>query len=252
VSAGEPAAPAGERRRALAPALALAFLYLTGVVHWLLFFNLASAAFRGPSFSVEDWPKEYRYYSILQQAVRGDRVPFYVSRPIHTRKFLALPEVSWSPQLLLLRFMPVGAFVVANTLLLYSAGFAGLLLIRRRYSLGLLPFAFLFAIFAFNGHVTAHLAVGHSMWVGYFLLPFVLLLLDVWPLGRLTPASAPADPGRSARKSKSAASWIAVSSRLCERRTRFGLVSSGRTTSSSMHSNGTPSSTGPAGGSTAI
>jgi len=109
--------------------------------------------------------------------VRGDRVPFYVSRPIHTRKFLALPEVSWSPQLLLLRFMPVGAFVVANTLLLYSAGFAGLLLIRRRYSLGLLPFAFLFAIFAFNGHVTAHLAVGHSMWVGYFLLPFVLLLV---------------------------------------------------------------------------
>jgi hypothetical protein len=134
-----------------------------------------SAPFDGPSFRVEDWPKEYRYYSTLQQAVRDGRVPFYLSRPIHTRKFLALPEVSWSPQVVLLRIMPVGAFVVANTLLLYSAGFFGLLLIRRRYALGLLPFAFLFAIFAFNGHVTAHLAVGHSMWVGYFLLPFVLL-----------------------------------------------------------------------------
>jgi hypothetical protein len=170
-----PASQSGPRRRAFAPAVALAALYLVGAVHWLLFFDPVSTPFHGPSFRVEDWPKEYRYYSTLQQAVREGRVPFYLSRPIHTRKFLALPEVSWSPQVLLLRFMPVGSFVVANTLLLYTAGFAGLLLIRRRYAVGLLPFAFLFAIFAFNGHLTAHLAVGHSMWVGYFLLPFVLL-----------------------------------------------------------------------------
>jgi hypothetical protein len=154
---------------------ALWLLYLAGAAHWTLFFDPPRTPFDGPSFTVEDWPKEYRYYSTLQQATREGRLPLYLSRPIHTRKFLALPEVSWSPQVLLLRWLPIGTFVVVNTLLLYSAGFAGCLLLRRRYALGLLPFALLVLLFAFNGHLVAHLSVGHSMWAGLFLLPFVFL-----------------------------------------------------------------------------
>ena len=31
-----------------------------------------------------------------------------------------------------------------------------------------------------NGHIVAHLAIGHSMWTGYFLLPFVFVyLMDI-------------------------------------------------------------------------
>jgi hypothetical protein len=39
------------------------------------------------------------------------------------------------------------------------------------------PFAFLilFTLAGFNGYITAHLAVGHSMWGGFFLLPFFAL-----------------------------------------------------------------------------
>jgi hypothetical protein len=148
---------------------AIAALWAAGVVHWAFFFGLG----RGPAaFSVADWPKEYRYYSALREAIRDGRVPYYVTRPIHeTRKLLALPELTWSPQVLLLRVLDVPAFVTVNTVLLYTAGFAGCLLLRRRYDLSALPFALLVMLSSFNGHLVAHLAVGHSMWAGTLLLP---------------------------------------------------------------------------------
>jgi hypothetical protein len=40
-----------------------------------------------------------------------------------------------------------------------------------------LPFVLLFLLFNFNGYITSHIAVGHSMWNGYFLLPFFFILL---------------------------------------------------------------------------
>jgi hypothetical protein len=73
--------------------------------------------------------------------------------------------------------MSVGSFVVVNTLILYSVGFVGCLLIRQRYRLSLIPFSILFLIFNFNGHITAHIGVGHSMWAAYFLLPFFFVFV---------------------------------------------------------------------------
>jgi hypothetical protein len=157
--------------------LALAALYLAGALHWALFLSPPREPLRGPAFVVEDWPKERLYLTVLQQAVSEVRVPLYVSRPIHTRKFMALPEVPWSPQLVLLRVVDPGGFVVLHVLLLHTAGFAGCLLLRRRYALSLVPFSFLYLLLHFNGHLTAHLAVGHSMWAGHLLLPLFLAAL---------------------------------------------------------------------------
>jgi hypothetical protein len=50
-----------------------------------------------------------------------------------------------------------------------------MVLIRRRYELSFVPFAFLFLVAGVGGHVSAQMAVGHSMWTGALLLPFVLL-----------------------------------------------------------------------------
>jgi hypothetical protein len=159
-------------------------------LHWLYVFGFLTPGFAGMSFNVADWPKEVRYYVALQQAIVDGRIPWYVSKSIQeTRKFLANPEVPWSPEIALLRFVGIELFLVLKVLLWYAAGFAGLLLIRRRYGLSLLAFTFLFLLFTFNGHVVAHLAIGHSMWTGYFLLPFVFLyLVDL--LGD-SPATAP-------------------------------------------------------------
>lgn len=160
---------------------ALTALFGLGVLHWLYVFGFLTPGFAGLSFTVADWPKEVRYYVALQQAVVDGRIPWYVSKSIQeTRKFLANPEVPWSPDVALLRFFGLEVFLVLKVLLWYAAGFAGLLLIRQRYALSLVPFTFLFLLFAMNGHIVAHLAIGHSMWTGYFLLPFVFLyLMDV-------------------------------------------------------------------------
>ena len=149
---------------------------LVGIAHWIAFLNLGNI-----SFLAQDWSKEFQYYSILRQAVAQHVIPYSVSGILQgTDRFLALPETVLSPQILLLRYVDLGPFVVLNTVLLYIVGFIGCLMIRSRYSLSFFPFTMLFLIFSFNGHITAHLSGGHSMWNGYFLLPFFcLFILDL-------------------------------------------------------------------------
>jgi len=150
-----------------------AVLFLLAAAHTVFLFGWPPRLPR----EAGDWPKEIRYYSVLQQAVRDGVVPYFVSRPIQeTRKLLAIPEVVLSPQIVLLRWLSVDAFVFVNVLLLQAVALLGALALRRRYALSLPTVTLLWLVLAFNGHVTAHFAIGHSMWGGYFLLPFFFLL----------------------------------------------------------------------------
>lgn len=159
--------------RAVCAACLIILLFLTGIIYWLAFFNFGAF-----SFKALDWPKEYKYYLVLKQSLAGRILPYHVSEFFQgTNRFLALPETNLSPQVMLLAIMTVPQFIIFNTLFLYSAGFIGCLLIRRRYGLSLVPFTVLFLLFNFNGYIIAHLAAGHSMWSGYFLLPFFCLYL---------------------------------------------------------------------------
>lgn len=151
----------------------LATLFAAGIVHWVLFFDLGRL-----TFNPHDWPKESMYLSVWREALTTGRIPWHISRPIQdTDRFLANPETILSLRLVLLLFLNQGQFVLANTLLFYSIGFLGCLLLRRRYRLSPLPFTVLYLLYNFNGHVTAHFAVGHMQWTGYFLLPFFALYL---------------------------------------------------------------------------
>ena len=152
-------------------------LVMAGAVHWVVLLDARPGRLQGPPVTLEDWPKEYRYLSVLQQAVREGRVPYVLSEPIiFSRKFLAIPETCLSPQVALLAVLAPGAFVLANTLLAYAACCAGVLLLARRYALSPVPAGFLLLLASAGGHVSAQMAVGHSMWTGFLLLPFVLLL----------------------------------------------------------------------------
>jgi hypothetical protein len=172
----------GDRRPAgrILGILALAALYLLGLVHWDYFFDHGNIL-----FTSRDWPKEALYYTLLRDTIRTGTLPFHIdvqtSPPAElthgTNRFLALPETNLSPQILLLPWLDTGPFIVVNVCILYTAGFIGCLLLKRRYRLSLVPFAFLWLLFNFNGSPTAHLAAGHSMWVGHFLLPFFFLFL---------------------------------------------------------------------------
>jgi len=156
-----------------------AVLYLLGALHWCMFLNLGNPHL----LDVGDWILEHRYYTVLQEAVQQDRVPWHTSATIHeTDRFFGNPEIPLSPQLVLLRWMPIAVYLLVDLLLLYSAGFLGCLLLARRYRLSAPAFAPLFILFNFNGHIVSHLSIGHTPWFGYFLLPFflyeVLRLLD--------------------------------------------------------------------------
>lgn len=176
--------PARPRWRLAFTVLVLAGLYGSGIAHWIWFFNggeLTLQAF--------DWPKEAMYFQVLQNALREGRLPYHIQMPAEYVKefphlargrFLGLPETTLSPQIVLLRFMDVSRFILAHNLILYSLGFVGSLLLWRRYRLGLVAFVTFFILFNFNGYITAHLGAGHSMWSGYFLLPFFCLYILEW------------------------------------------------------------------------
>jgi hypothetical protein len=151
----------------------LAGLYALGLVGWAMFLDWG----RIP-FAAEDWVKEWVSYTILRQAVTRGAIPFHMSSLIQgTDRFLAIPETLVSPQILLLRLVDIGPFILLNTLILFTVGFCGLLLLKRHLRLSPFVFSVLFLLFAFNGHITAQVAIGHAMWVGYFILPFFLLLV---------------------------------------------------------------------------
>lgn len=140
----------------------LAFLFFLGVAHWIAFFDGANFSFR-----TYDWPEEFIYYSALRQAIEQRVLPYHTTVQLSgTTRFLGNPQILVSPQALLLSRMDAAHFVVLNTLLLYGAEFAGCLLLKRRYRLSLSSFTALFLLFSFNGCITSHLAVGHTIWTG--------------------------------------------------------------------------------------
>lgn len=160
--------------------LALVGLFLIGFFQWGDFLNWGK-----PPFALGDW------YDITgprlgfqQEAMQTGKLPLHVDSPTGmkgaTDRFLAIPDLILSPQVLLLNWFSVGTFSLIHVLLLYSAGYVGLLLLQRKWRLSLAVFIPLFWLFNFNGHITAHLSVGHLTWAGYFLLPYFLLWMFEW------------------------------------------------------------------------
>jgi len=177
--------PGKTRGARIAFAIFLAALFIAGAAHWTAFFDLGDA-----QLTAEDWPLQRMFFDVLRQAVADGAIPWHTSYTFHgTTRFLAIPEIALTPQLLLLPHLTPGRFMLANILLLYGAGFVGCLLLERRYRMSPLAFALLFLLFNFNGHITAHLGVGHP-WYGYFLLPFFLLLVSGLGEGRAGAAAA--------------------------------------------------------------
>jgi len=97
-----------------------------------------------------------------------------------TDRYLSIPDQLFTPQLFLLKFMTPAVFVLVDWLILYSIGFAGLIVFSRKYHLAPFALTLIFLLFNFNGQLEAHLSLGNLTWGGYFLFPwFVLLVLEL-------------------------------------------------------------------------
>ena len=164
------------RRRWLAWAW-IAGLYLVGV---FLIGQLLNWG-RGP-YDFHDWAEvNAARIAFVQDAVETGQLPLHMPDASALRgvtdRYLALPDVILSPQMLLLPFFSVTGWVLFNTLLLYTLGALALLWFLRRFDLSPLVFALLFLIYAANGHVQAHLSVGHVNFAATYLMPWLIVLL---------------------------------------------------------------------------
>jgi hypothetical protein len=155
----------------------LSGLFLAGLLAWLYFFSLGKILFNFHDWADITGPR----LAFLKNAVSQGVLPLHItdSIPLNrmSNRFLAVPDQILSPQVLLLRFMPIGWFATFDVILLYAIGFWGLLWLRRRFLLSALPFTILFVLFNFNGNIIAHLGVGHLTWVGSFLFSWFAVLV---------------------------------------------------------------------------
>jgi hypothetical protein len=115
----------------------LAALYLAGALLWVYFFNGGRLL-----FDRHDWTETGAYYSFMSNALHSWQLPLHMDTTLATTdRYLGRPDTLLSPQALLLLVLEPGPFMLANVLVMYTLGCAGLLLIRKRCRLSLVPFA---------------------------------------------------------------------------------------------------------------
>ena len=154
------------------------FLLLVCVLlGWGLFLNFGEIPFDYHDWAEVNAPR----LAFLKDAITKGQPPLHMPDSSALRgvtdRYMALPDLILSPQVVLLRWMSVGTFVLFHTWLLILAGWAGLLRLRKRFSLSLLSFTWLTILFYFNGHILSHYGVGHVTWGGYFLLSWFMELV---------------------------------------------------------------------------
>jgi hypothetical protein len=169
-----------QRKNAWLQSLWLAFLFIGGIFLWGQLLNWG----RGP-LNFHDWAVIFGpRLAVLRAAITNGVLPLHSSIPVIeegvTLRYLSIPDQILSPQIFLLPWLDIGHFILLQFWLMYALGFWALLQLRRRFTLSLLAFTILFALFNINGHIISHASVGHSNWGGYFLLPiFALLIFDL-------------------------------------------------------------------------
>ncbi|MBI3160717.1 MAG: hypothetical protein HYZ26_14050 [Chloroflexi bacterium] len=154
----------------------LAGLYALGALHWVYFFRYGNLR-----LFVQDWLKEHFYLAVLKEAVTAGRMPYVISEVLQkTDRFLANPEVMLTPDVLLLRWLPIPLFALLHVLLFYSLGFWGFARLRRRFGWPPLAAGLFFGLFTFGGAFTARFGIGHLQWAGAFLLTWFAEFVFQW------------------------------------------------------------------------
>ena len=172
--------------------ISIALAYAAGLAYWLVYFLKGS-----PSFTANDWLKEQVFSNLLRESIQTLSLPWRMSVDFYhvgVHELIVNPEVSLTPDVLLLAMLPNNLYFLLHWLIMFSVGFVGTILLARKYQLSSLAFLFLVALFNFNGYIGSHLSEGHIQWAGCFLLPWFFYWLDG------LAADASADRNRAALK----------------------------------------------------
>lgn len=154
-----------------------AILFLSGVYLWVKFFNVNN----GP-LNFHDWYQiTVPRIDFIRQSLISGVLPLHASNDLMlhgvTDRFLALPDVITTPQMLLLLFVDIPTYVLLDVLIHFSIAFVSLLWLQKKYKLSMYISTILFLLFNFNGYILSHYSVGHFSWGGYFLFPLFFILV---------------------------------------------------------------------------
>ncbi len=163
--------------------LAVVLAYVIGVGYWLAYLLKGK-----PTFTSNDWMKEQVFTNLVRDSLQTWSLPWRMSIDFYhagVYELVANPEISLSPDFLLLPFLSNNTYFLVHWLLFFTLGFIGTVLLARKYQLSSLSFLFVVVLFNCNGFIGAHLSEGHIQWAGYFLYPFFFywlsdLAADVW------------------------------------------------------------------------
>ena len=123
-----------------------------------------------------DWETGWTYFAGIRQAVQSGELPYLLRTASQgTERYFANAETLIAPHAILLGVMSPGPFLIVHMLACFTAGYVGLLAIRRELRLSPFSWGIFVTLFLFNGHIGAHFNAGHMSWAGYYLLPWVLL-----------------------------------------------------------------------------
>lgn len=161
---------------AVAPSRISVFLaYLAGVAYWVIYFVKGK-----PTFTGNDWIREQVFSNVVRESFQSWQLPWRISEPFYHGVFemIANPEISLTPDVLLLNVLSNNAYFLVHWLIFFTIGFAGTVLLAKKYAVGSLPFVFFVVLFNFNGFISSHLSEGHIQWAGYFLFPLLFYWLS--------------------------------------------------------------------------
>ncbi|MFZ6026488.1 MAG: hypothetical protein ACOYYS_02120 [Chloroflexota bacterium] len=169
--------PALERKFRWLPWVWIGALFLSGALMWGKFLNWGNI-----NFNYHDWAEiNAARLAFVQDAIRKGVFPLHMTEAAHlkniTDRYLVIPDSILGPQMILFAGFETGPFVYANTLFLYGLAALGLLWLRKKESLSLFVFSAVFFLFNFNGHIIAHLSIGHVTWWSYFIFPWIVVMI---------------------------------------------------------------------------
>ena len=166
-----------EQRFVLGGRIGVVLLYVIGIYFGATFFNWGNTP-----LTYKDWHDiNVPRIDVISDALHSGMPPLHVNCRgcLHklTDRFLVLPDVITTPQMLLLRVLDIQTFIFLDLLLHYTAGTLGLLYLKKKFKFSMLTYSFLFFLFNFNGYILTHYAIGHATWAGYFLFPWFFVLV---------------------------------------------------------------------------
>jgi len=142
--------------------------------------------YQGETILFQDWTEvTLPRLTFLKNAVSNNLLPLHSATElfmgnIRSTRYLAIPDAILSPQIVLLKWVSIDQFIQIHAILIYSLGFLGLLALQRKFKLSPLTFTIFFVFFFFNGHILAHLSIGHLTWASCFLFSwFILIITDL-------------------------------------------------------------------------